>query len=95
MEYRLEYCSVSSVFPEASPVFIFCDRYAASASCVSIAPDMSSHWVTEDPLPQGRVMGNMVIMPNGQLFLVNGANTGAAFLFFCILIQVHGLIEGI
>lgn len=51
-------------------------RYPASSSCVSITPDESSTWVTEDSLPQGRVMGNFVIMPNGKFFLVNGGNTG-------------------
>lgn len=51
-------------------------RYQASSSCVNITPDLSNNWVTDDSLAQGRVMGNLVIMPNGKLFLVNGANTG-------------------
>ncbi|KAF8587998.1 copper radical oxidase [Ramaria rubella] len=53
-------------------------QYPASDSCVSITPDVSVNWVTEDSLPGGRVMGNFILMPNGKIFLVNGGGTGVA-----------------
>lgn len=52
--------------------------YPADASCVSMTPDVSVDWVTEESLPVGRTMGNFILLPNGKVFLVNGANTGVA-----------------
>ncbi|CAE6530219.1 unnamed protein product [Rhizoctonia solani] len=52
--------------------------YPADASCVSMTPDVSVDWKEEDTMPFGRSMGNFVNLPNGKLFLVNGANTGVA-----------------
>ncbi|CUA72303.1 hypothetical protein RSOLAG22IIIB_00968 [Rhizoctonia solani] len=52
--------------------------YPADASCVSMTPDVSVDWKDEDTMPFGRSMGNFVLLPNGKLFLVNGANTGVA-----------------
>jgi len=52
--------------------------YPTSNSCVNITPDNSTTWVTDDPLPQGRTMGNFVLLPDQTVFLVNGANTGVA-----------------
>ena len=53
-------------------------RYPADASCVSMAPDVSVDWKTEESMPFGRSMGNFILLPNGKVFLVNGANTGVA-----------------
>jgi hypothetical protein len=50
----------------------------ASTSCVSIEPDINPNWVEEDPLPEGRVMGNFIYLPDGKLFLTNGVSSGAA-----------------
>jgi hypothetical protein len=50
----------------------------ASTSCVSINADVSTTWQEEDPLPEGRVMGNFIYLPNGQIFLTNGVSSGAA-----------------
>lgn len=33
--------------------------YKADSTCVSMTPDVSTAWVDEDPLPEGRVMGNV------------------------------------
>ncbi|CAE6418233.1 Galactose oxidase Short=GAO [Rhizoctonia solani AG-1 IB] len=52
--------------------------YPADASCVSMTPDVSTDWKDEDTMPFGRTMGNFVLLPNGKVFLVNGANTGVA-----------------
>ncbi|CAE6433388.1 unnamed protein product [Rhizoctonia solani] len=52
--------------------------YPADASCVSMTPDVSTDWKDEDTMPFGRTMGNFVNLPDGKLFLVNGANTGVA-----------------
>ncbi|KAF8530384.1 glyoxal oxidase [Hysterangium stoloniferum] len=53
-------------------------KYPTSDSCVNITPDKSTTWVTDDSLPQGRTLGNLVLLPDQTVFLVNGANTGVA-----------------
>ena len=50
----------------------------ASDSCVRITPDESASYVEDDPLPEGRTMGNLILLPNGQIFMLNGAQTGTA-----------------
>lgn len=50
----------------------------ASDSCISITPETSNQWVDEDSLPEGRVMGNAILLPDGTVFVANGANTGVA-----------------
>ncbi|KZP16526.1 copper radical oxidase [Athelia psychrophila] len=45
-------------------------QFAASASCVSITPDVSGNYTEEDPLPEGRTMGNLILLPDGTV--VNG-----------------------
>ncbi|KAG9104941.1 hypothetical protein FRC06_005008 [Ceratobasidium sp. 370] len=52
--------------------------YPADSSCVSMTPDVSSDWKTEETMPFGRTMGNFILLPNGKVFLVNGANTGVS-----------------
>jgi len=52
--------------------------YAADASCVSMTPDVSTDWKMEETMPFGRTMGNFILLPNGKVFLVNGAGTGMA-----------------
>ncbi|KAL4078560.1 glyoxal oxidase [Scleroderma yunnanense] len=53
-------------------------HYAASTSCVQITPDSSPHYVEIDPLPQGRIMGNLILLPDGRVLCLNGAATGTA-----------------
>ncbi|KAI0829837.1 DUF1929-domain-containing protein [Trametes gibbosa] len=53
-------------------------QYKASTSCVSITPDVSTQYVKEDPLPEGRSMGNFILLPNGKILCLNGAATGVA-----------------
>ncbi|KAG8969253.1 hypothetical protein FRC03_003778 [Tulasnella sp. 419] len=50
----------------------------ASASCVRMSPDISNEWEEDESLPEGRVMGNFILLPNGKIFLVNGVNQGVA-----------------
>ncbi|CAE7079095.1 unnamed protein product [Rhizoctonia solani] len=52
--------------------------YPADATCVKMTPDVESKWSDDDSLPEGRSMGNMIALPNGQIFMVNGANQGVA-----------------
>ncbi|KZP19871.1 copper radical oxidase [Athelia psychrophila] len=53
-------------------------QFAASASCVSITPDVSGNYTEEDPLPEGRSMGNLILLPDGTIWMGNGAATGTA-----------------
>ncbi|KAG8934033.1 hypothetical protein FRC01_005494 [Tulasnella sp. 417] len=50
----------------------------ASASCVRISPDVTNTFEEDDDLPDGRVMGNFILLPNGKVFLANGVNKGVA-----------------
>jgi hypothetical protein len=50
----------------------------ASDSCVRITPDVDNTFSDDDKLPNGRVMGNFILLPNGKLFLANGVNQGTA-----------------
>ncbi|KIM23159.1 glyoxal oxidase, partial [Serendipita vermifera MAFF 305830] len=50
----------------------------ADKSCVKISPQQSHDWEEEDYLPEGRVMGNAILLPDGTILVVNGANKGVA-----------------
>jgi hypothetical protein len=50
----------------------------ADASCIKITPATSLDWQEEDYLPEGRVMGNAILLPDGTVFVVNGALQGVA-----------------
>jgi len=52
--------------------------HPTSKSCVTISPDVSGKYVQDDPLPEGRSMGSMILLPDGRIFLLNGAKTGTA-----------------
>jgi len=52
--------------------------FPASNSCVKLTPDVSGKYVQDDPLPDGRSMGSMILLPDGRIFFANGAKTGTA-----------------
>ncbi|GAA6063549.1 hypothetical protein JCM10212_002661 [Sporobolomyces blumeae] len=52
--------------------------WAADSTCVSMSPDVSTDWVDEESLPEGRVMGNFIFLPDGRLVLLNGIGKGTA-----------------
>jgi hypothetical protein len=62
------------------------DLYGVSAStdCSSITPEdsqgrlVSSSYVHEENMPQGRTMGQFIHLPTGQMVIVNGAEKGTA-----------------
>lgn len=53
-------------------------HWPASTSCVQITPDQSPNYVELDPLPEGRTMGNLILLPDGRVLCLNGAKTGTA-----------------
>ncbi|KAJ8494999.1 hypothetical protein ONZ51_g1976 [Trametes cubensis] len=53
-------------------------QYKASTSCVNISPDVKTSYNQDDPLPEGRSMGNLILLPNGKVLCLNGAETGVA-----------------
>ncbi|PIL35941.1 hypothetical protein GSI_01601 [Ganoderma sinense ZZ0214-1] len=53
-------------------------QYNASNSCVRLTPDVSPAYEEDDPLPEGRSMGNLILLPNGKILMLNGAQTGTA-----------------
>ncbi|KZP16512.1 copper radical oxidase [Athelia psychrophila] len=53
-------------------------QFAASKSCVSITLDVLGNYTEEDPLPAGRSMENLILLPDGTIWMRNGAATGTA-----------------
>lgn len=54
-------------------------QYPADSSCVYISPDAPNPtWQFDDSLPEARVMGNFITLPDGTSLLLNGASTGVA-----------------
>lgn len=53
-------------------------EYPADASCVTISPDIDLTYYDDDPLANGRSMGQFINLPDGRLFFVNGIKTGTA-----------------
>lgn len=57
---------------------------SASTDCSSITPEdahgnlVSSSYVHEEDMPEGRTMGQFIHLPNGQMVIVNGAQKGTA-----------------
>lgn len=60
-----------------SPDFIKNDTPALT-SCVKITPDSSKSYVQEDPLPEARVMMNLIYLPDGKILALNGGRKGTA-----------------
>lgn len=52
--------------------------YPADNSCVRISPDVDRKWHKDATLPEGRTMGNFLLLPDGSIFLVNGGRLGTA-----------------
>ncbi|RXW23509.1 hypothetical protein EST38_g2323 [Candolleomyces aberdarensis] len=52
--------------------------YPASASCVKLTPDVSGTYAREDPLPEIRVMVNLIQLPDGKVLALNGGQLGTA-----------------
>lgn len=50
----------------------------ADTSCIKISPATSLDWQEEDYLPEGRVMGNAILLPDGTVLVLNGALRGVA-----------------
>jgi len=48
---------------------------------VRITPDEGGGWSEDAGLPEGRTMGNFILLPDGKIFLMNGAQQGAFFIF--------------
>jgi hypothetical protein len=72
------YCGGTDLQPDQWTAGLALIDIAASDSCISITPETSNEWVDEDPLPEGRVMGNAILLPDGTIFLANGAGMGVA-----------------
>jgi hypothetical protein len=50
----------------------------ASTSCTQISPLVDPVWRDQDPLPEGRSMGQFINLPDGTLWFGNGVKTGVA-----------------
>ena len=70
------FCGGSNLQPDQWTLNWDLAAYPADSSCVSISPDLNQTWVDDDPIFQGRSMGNMIGLPDLKVVLLNGANTG-------------------
>ena len=52
-----------------------------SMDCVRITLDEGGRWSEDAGLLEGRTMGNFILLPDGKIFLTNGAQQGAFFVF--------------
>ncbi|KAK4451120.1 copper radical oxidase [Podospora aff. communis PSN243] len=54
-------------------------RIPADKSCTSLNPlDEKPVWTDFDPLPEGRIMGSTIILPDLTILVINGARMGTA-----------------
>jgi hypothetical protein len=50
---------------------------AADKTCISMTYG-DNKWVDEDSMPEGRVLGNSILLPDGTMLVINGAGRGVA-----------------
>lgn len=74
----LMFCGGTDLQPDQWVLTWNIAAYPADSTCVSMTPDVSTEWVDEEPLPEGRVMGNWIFLPDGRLVLINGIGKGTA-----------------
>jgi hypothetical protein len=66
---------------DQTPVEELSSQDPATDQCARITLDaagIKKGWVLDDPLPEGRMMLEMIPLPNGQILIINGARTGYA-----------------
>ena len=66
------FCGGTNLQPDQWVVSWNIAAYPADTTCVSITPDVSTSFVDEDTLPEGRSMGNMIALPDGRFVILNG-----------------------
>jgi len=55
-------------------------QLVASVSCVKLMPDFSGNYFHDEDLPEGRVMMNMINLPDGKILVLNGGRKGVRFI---------------
>ncbi len=53
-----------------------------STDCVRMTLDERGMWSEDGSLPEGRTMGNFILLPDGKIFLMNGAQQGVFIFLF-------------
>lgn len=53
-------------------------QLSASVSCVKLMPDSSGNYFHDEDLPEGRIMMNMINLPDGKILALNGGRKGSA-----------------
>ncbi len=68
----------------------------ASTDCVRIEPDEGGGWSEDAGLPEGRTMGNFILLPDGKILLTNGAQQGGFFVFiFHFWTEVNSILTSL
>lgn len=62
--------------------FINTWEYPASSKCHRLEPEpqdgSAAAYVEDDPMPEGRTMGQFILLPDGSMLVVNGGRNGTA-----------------
>jgi len=74
----LLFCGGNNLKPDQFVATWNIAAYPTIKSCTTMTPDVNTTWGYDDDAPQGRTMGQFIILPNGMLFMSNGAATGTA-----------------
>ncbi|CAG8632495.1 3209_t:CDS:2, partial [Acaulospora colombiana] len=72
------YCGGSDVAKDDWLSSLALINIPASSSCITISPATENTWQDDDSLPQGRVMGSAILLPDSTVVVLNGANQGVA-----------------
>ncbi|KAH8923414.1 copper radical oxidase [Atractiella rhizophila] len=72
------FCGGTNLQPDQWTVNWNIAAYPTDDTCVKISPDVSEQWEDDDSLPEGRIMGNGILLPDGRLFMLNGIAKGTA-----------------
>ncbi|KAF8300523.1 hypothetical protein DL93DRAFT_2145682 [Clavulina sp. PMI_390] len=78
-EATVLFCGGSNIAVDAwNPATNVIIDIPADSTCVRISPDGDAKWEDDTSLPEGRTMGNFILLPNGTILLLNSGGMGTA-----------------
>lgn len=86
--YFAQQCGGTNLQPDQWVTTWNIAAYGGDNTCISMTPDVSVDWVDEEPLPEPRVMGNFIFLPDGRLVLINGISHGTGKSLFCSVLKM-------
>ncbi|KAF8300508.1 DUF1929-domain-containing protein [Clavulina sp. PMI_390] len=78
-EATVLFCGGSNIAVDAwNPAANVIIDIPADSACVRISPDADAKWEDDTSVPEGRTMGNFILLPDGTILLLNGGGMGTA-----------------